>query len=208
MRLLLCLFLVSVPAYAQVPDHRDVPQKLFATGLYNLQTHDGQGAFVDAVVATLHARDTNWGHLRKKSGQTSVHGHGEDAALYLSGTAGQSTAVDFIGGAGGPNPQPGWGVDTPRYNSSDWADPFNHGYTSAPPPPVCAMPPYPFPETQVDGAGQALFADFAEAGQSPNPEMFRFAFRVAYDWLAKNVASLDASIAKHRREWRAILGLP
>lgn len=77
-----------------------------------------------------------------------------------------------------------------------------------PPAPPAQLPPYPQPETAVDGAGVALFADFAVAGQAPNPQMFRFAFRVAYDWLAKNEPSLDASVAKHRNEWRALLGLP
>lgn len=78
----------------------------------------------------------------------------------------------------------------------------------APTPPPPALPPYPFPEDAVDGAGVALFADFAQAGQAPNPQMFRFAFRSAYSWLSKEVPSLEASVAKHRREWRQILGLP
>lgn len=77
-----------------------------------------------------------------------------------------------------------------------------------PPAPPPQFPPYPQPETTVDGAGVALFADFAQAGRQPDPMMFRFAFRVAYDWLAKNEPSIDASVKKHRSEWRALLGLP
>ena len=76
------------------------------------------------------------------------------------------------------------------------------------PTPGPAYPPYPPNESDVDGAGVALFADFAQAGQAPNPQMFRFAFRVAYSWLTKEVPDLPASVNKHRREWRAILGLP
>lgn len=84
--------------------------------------------------------------------------------------------------------------------------------TSAPPPvvvpPAPVYPGYPQNEAVLDVAGGALLADFAEAGQEPNAAMFRFAFRVAYDWMVGNVPSLEASVAKHRREWRAILGLP
>lgn len=193
-----------------VPNHADVPKKLFDSGLFNLTTHDGQGAYVDAVVACLHGRDARWGHLKKNPGQTAVHGHGEDAALYLSDEDGQSQAVDFVGGAGGPNPQPAWQVDIPRYSKKDWVDPFDHkiGSAPAPVPQPPQYPPYPQPEDVVDGAGNALFADFSEAGQVPNPQMFRFAFRVAYSWLTKEVVNLDASVAKHRKEWRQILGLP
>lgn len=76
------------------------------------------------------------------------------------------------------------------------------------PPPTPTYPPYPQPESQVDGAGAALFADFAEAHHAPDPQMFRFAFRVAYSWLTKEVPDLEASVAKHRAEWRRLLGLP
>lgn len=201
----LAFLFVAIEALAQPPNESALVKKLFDTGLYNLKTHEGQGAFVDAVVSTLHGKDARWVHLKKTAAQTNIHGHGEDSVLFLSPAAGQSTAVDFIGGAGGGNPQPGWIVDVPRYSQSDGLDPTKHGTA---PPPAPQYPPYPFPETAVDGAGEALFSDFAEAGQPPNPQMFRFAFRVAYDWLVKNVPTLDDSIAKHRKEWRAILGLP
>ena len=112
--------------------------------------------------------------------------------------------VDVIGGAGGPNPTPTWSVfDTLVEGSGAHVDP-----NALPQPPGPAYPPYPPNESDVDGAGIALFADFAQAGQAPNPQMFRFAFRVAYSWLTKEVPDLPASVNKHRREWRAILGLP
>lgn len=192
-----------------VPNEFEVVRKLFNTGVFNLKTHEGQGAFTDAVVSALHAKDERWGHLKKNPSQTNEHGHGEDSALYLSDDDGQSQAVDFIGGAGGSNPQPAWQVDEPRYSKKDWLDPTMHGsvvHVPVPAPPV--YPSYPFPEDQVDGAGVALFADFAQAGQAPNPQMFRFAFRVAFSWLTKEVPDLGASVAKHRKEWRALLGLP
>ena len=192
-----------------VPDLRHVPQKLFATGLYNLKTEEGQGAFTDAVVSTLHGIDERFGHLKKKPGQSQVHAHGEDSVLYLSDTPGQSQAVDFIGGAGGPNPQPGWMVDDPRYSESDWLDPTDHGIRPSvpPPPPQPIYPPYPGDQA-FDAVGTAFFADYAQAGQVPNPQIGRWFGRTIYDWLAKNTATLDASIAKHRAELRAQFGLP
>lgn len=80
--------------------------------------------------------------------------------------------------------------------------------TDAPPVVTPSLPPYPSNEADVDGAGVALFADFASAGQQPNPQMFRFAFRVAHDWIKRLEPDLPSAVAKHRREWRQILGLP
>lgn len=117
---------------------------------------------------------------------------------------------DTIGGAhDGPDPfgqpaQPIWNAIPEQY----WR-PQNPPLKSEPvviTPPV--FPPYPQPETLVDDAGVSLFADFAQAGRQPDPMMFRFAFRAAYDWLAKNEPDLKASVKKHRKEWRALLGLP
>jgi hypothetical protein len=124
-----------------VPDYRHVPQKLYDTGLFDLKSHDGQGAFVDAVLSALHALDENWRHLKKKKGQTAVHGHAEDAALYLLPND-QAIAVDFIGGAGGPNPRPAWTVQSGHvYKHSDAMNPSEHGVTVAPPPPAPAIKP-------------------------------------------------------------------
>lgn len=122
-----------------VPNDFPVVQQVYASVSYDLKTHDGQARFVDDAVVALHAKDARWGHLKKKPGQTNIHGHGEDSALYLSDTSGQSTAVDFIGGAGGPNPTIQWNPDQPRYSKSDWLDPQDHDGTT----PVPAIPPQP-----------------------------------------------------------------
>lgn len=205
--LVLALLLLAAPAWAQVPNESGLVRKLFDTGLYNLKTEAGQGAFVDAVVATLHAKDERWGHLKKNPGQSHIHGHGEDSVVYLSNTPGQSQAVDFIGGSGGPDPRPGWIVDEPRYSAKDWADPFDHKFRPAPPPAAPPAPPYPG-DAVFDAVGDVLFADYAAAGQAPNPQMGRWFGRTIYDWIAGITKTLDESIAKHRKEWRAILGLP
>lgn len=53
--------------------------------------------------------------------------------------------------------------------------------------------------------GDALFPDYAAAGQAPNPGMGVWFFRTAYD--AATGMPIDAAIAKHQREWRQALGL-
>jgi hypothetical protein len=67
---------------------------------------------------------------------------------------GQAQAVDFIGGAGGPNPQPGWGVGEHLYKHSDGIDPTTHGTTAAPPPPGPTIKPreqFYFENLQLNG---------------------------------------------------------
>ena len=78
-------------------------------------------------------------------------------------------------------------------------------------PPVDPWKPY-IGDAPWDAIGEVLFADYAQAGQFPNPQMGRWFGRTIWD--ATNgeapgkVLSIDASIRKHRNEWRAILGLP
>lgn len=189
-----------------VPDMRHVPQKLHGTGLYDLRTHEGQSAFVDAVVSTLHGLDSKWGHLIKKPGQTSIHDHGEDAALYKHGD-GTATAVDFVGGAGGPNPQPAWQVDQEgRYSDSDWFDPTDHGiYQDAAPAPT-----YPSYEALGGDEGgkkitRILEADYKRAKGFLDGECGTWPQRTNYDFLTRKVATVEDSIAKHQPEWRAAL---
>lgn len=80
-----------------------------------------------------------------------------------------------------------------------------------PPPPQAPQAPTthdPYPGDAVfDSVGAILFADYAEAGRGPDSQMGRWFGRVIYDWIAKVTPSLEASITKHRAEWRAALGL-
>ena len=201
-----------------VPDRRDIPRKLFDTGLFDLKTEAGHGAFTDAVVACLHGSDERWGHLKKKSGQAHLHHHGEDSALYLSDIEGESQAVDFIGGAGGPNPQPGWIVDAPRYSAKDWVDPFDHGLGDAAPAPTPAprIPSYgelgddAFFRAQI---GVPLQADMAATGQPLNDGSSVWFSRSIYEIVTEAVKAgqmIDAApiVRKYRNQWRAVLGLP
>ena len=116
-----------------VPNDFAVVAAVYASGSYKLETDDGHAAFVDAVVSRLHITDANWGHVRKKPGQANIHDHGEDSALYKRAD-GTAWAVDFIGGANGPNPKPGWMPDpVAYYTHADWLSPENHRVAPVPP---------------------------------------------------------------------------
>lgn len=189
-----------------VPNYQNVPQSLFNTGLYNLKTEHGMAAFVDAVVSTLHGLDARFGHLKKKSGQTAVHGHGEDATLYLSDEPGQSQAVDFVGGAGGPNPQPAWQVDQPRYSASDWLDPTEHGTLEGSP----CVPAFGYPDENTAGkAFQArvkqAYTDAGRAFPDPNDQdAFRHFIRFGY---SAHEMPAEQAADKHLKELRQQLGV-
>ena len=132
-QLLLILFLLlPVSVLAQPNDFAVVQQVAVGRDLSSLGE---QHKFTDDVVCALHAVNPRWGHLRKNPGQTQLHGHAEDAALYRVDSPGLSVAVDFIGSAGAPNARPTWQPDQPRYRESDWLPPHNcEGVVPAPGP--------------------------------------------------------------------------
>lgn len=188
-----------------VPNKSADVKKLHDTGLFNLKTHEGQGAFTDACVSMLHGFDPNWGHLIKKPGQTDVHDHGEDSALYKL-PDGKAQAVDFIGGAGGSNPQPGWIVDTFPYTHADWADPTDHGIRDD----GGSQPTYPSYESLGGDEGgkkitRMLEADYKRAKGFLDGECGTWPQRTNYDFLTGIVSTVEASIAKHQPEWRDAL---
>jgi hypothetical protein len=166
-----------------VPNYSTEVRRLYDTGLFDLKTHHGQGAFVDACVSMLHGKNARWGHLKKKSGQTDVHGHGEDAALFLFAD-GTALAVDFIGGAGGPNPQPGWGVGSFVYKGSDWLDPTEHARQSAH---TCPQVPAVLPKGEAFAKLQALNAFY----QAPEG-LQRPGGLVRHDSEGRSVADMEA----------------
>ena len=133
-------------ASAQVPNLFAVPVQVLGNG--SLATLDAQHKFVDDVVCALNRLDPNFGHLRKSPGQTNVHGHAEDSALYRT----TGTSVDFIGGSRGPNPTVVWIVDDPRYTAADWLEPHNCGGTVPTLPPAPGTPtPAPAPVVDLSG---------------------------------------------------------
>ena len=176
--------------------------------------------FIKLLAAHLHDLNPAFG-LNGKRG--NPHDLSDDAICFkgegadFDPTDGHAprTVIDVIVGAGGPNPQPQWAIvtkaDAPV--GAAWVQPG-----PPPPPPTVTptptvpvkpkYPPYPADESVFDAVGTAMFADFAEAHQAPNPQMIRWAFRVAYSWLTTEPTDLKAALAKTRKEWRGLLGLP
>lgn len=147
----------------------------------------------------------------------------DEVVVFLALGPEYRTFADFLISGGGPN----WRLSDHLEGQLEIAQPLVNPLTLqrlpeasfAPTVPGCHAPapePTPPPNTPpaypgdpvFDAVGVALFSDYSEAGQSPNPEMGRWFGRTIYDWMAKVVPTLDASIAKHRAEWRAVLGLP
>lgn len=194
-----------------VPNDFAVVEGVYATGHYDLKTHAGHAAFVDASVLALHAHDPNWGHLKKKPGQTNIHGHGEDSALYKQPNN-QAQAVDFIGGAGGPTPTLQWGVDTYPYTHADWMDPADHDGVDEPPLPPA--PQYPSYEELGGDEGakkitRVLEADYIRAKRPGlDGDCGGWIRRTDYDVLTGKIATVEESIAAHRKEWCDALGIP
>ena len=116
--------------------------------------------------------------------------------------------VDVIGGAGGTNPQPTWSVYNTLVEGS--GAPVDPNKIPAPSPSPGRVP---YPGDEVwDQVGEALFADYAKAGQSPNALMGRWFGRTIWDAVEGDdsgaVLTVEASIQKHRKDWRSALGLP
>jgi hypothetical protein len=89
--------------------------------------------------------------------------------------------------------------------------PNNPPLTEGVPPSQPAYTPYPGDHVW-DSVGAVLFADYAEAHQAPNSQMGRWFGRTIWDATEGPapgvVLTVEASIQKHRPEWRAALGLP
>lgn len=191
-----------------VPNYSHVPKKLYDTGLFDLHSHDGQAAFTDAVVATLNGIDPNFRHLKKKPGQTHIHLHGEDSVLYLL-PGGIAKAVDFVGGANGPNPQPGWMVGEHLYTHADAHDPDDHGLGSAPAPPPAPQFPYPDEGTAVLAFQNRVKKAYTDVGRIfPDPnDSDAYRHFVRYGFSARGMSEPEAQ-NKHIKELRAQLGAP
>lgn len=172
----------------------------------NAHTED----FIRICAKRMHAINSKFGLNGKRGNPLDIS---DDAVNFIGEGPGTTpggqpcTVIDIIASAGSKDAKPYWGaMSDPVASSGAWVNPNSAPGLPTPQPPL--YPPYPPNESDVDGAGVALFADFGLALQAPNPAMFRFAFRVAYSWLTKEVPDLPASVAKHRAEWRALLGLP
>ena len=116
---------------------------------------------------------------------------------------------DIINSAEGPNANIAWGDATQA--TIDSGNPGGWHKTGIVTPPGPIVKPYPGDATW-DAVGEMLFYDYAKAGQSPNPQMGRWIGRTIWDATegdeSGTILTVEASIKKHRAEWRSALGLP
>jgi hypothetical protein len=176
-------------------------------------------AFIRLLARDLHAIDPRIGLNGKRGNPDDI----SDDALNFKGEGAQYdptnsnspvSVIDVIGGAGGANPTPQWTTFDDRHAGA-WVKPS--GAIVVPPPvvkpgpdPAAHLPkpvvPYPG-DAYVRGAlGAVLASDYAARPQAMDDGSVVWAFRVIWDHVNGGL-SLDASIAKHRPEWRRALGL-
>lgn len=166
--------------------------------------------FIKLLAARCHAIDPKFGLNGKRGNPNDLS---DDALNYKGEGPGHDptngntpvTVIDVIGAAGSSGAFPTWQVFDNLPGPGAWVKPVNAPTPQPPIPPAPVLPPYPG-DPVFDQIGVALFADYALAGQAPNPGMGRWFGRTVYDYLAG--MSMADSIAKHRAEWRQVLGLP
>lgn len=166
--------------------------------------------FIRILAAHLNAIDPKFGNNGKRGNPNDLS---DDALNYKGEGPGHDptngntpvTVIDVIGSAGSSAAYPTWQVFDNLPGPGAWVAPKPAVSPQPPQPQPPALPPYPG-DPVFDQIGVALFADYAQAGQAPNPGMGRWFGRTVYDYLAG--MTMEASIAKHRAEWRAALGLP
>jgi hypothetical protein len=122
--------------------------------------------------------------------------------------------IDFIIGAGGANPQPGWGeVWNPQEipTRATWVKPpiVAGGTPNQPPRPEPPPPPRPvkkqYPGDRFfDSFGNLLELDYHRYGQTLNGQSATWFARVIWDHINEGL-SMEESVTKHRAEWLAAL---
>lgn len=64
----------------------EIINNVYATGQYNLRTHDGCGLFTEACCTSIHVSlDDNCGHIKKTGAQNQFNGHAVDAIQFRAG---------------------------------------------------------------------------------------------------------------------------
>lgn len=180
--------------------------------------------FIKLLGADLHAKDANVALNGKRGDPNDLSMDAVNILCDAADSQGRTpeglpcVVVDVIARGGAlppytpqnPAPSPAWSVFTDKPQGSG-----AHVLPGAAPEPPVPQPPAhtPYPGDPVwDAVGVTLFADYASAGQSPNPQMGRWFGRTIWDATEGDetgtVVTVEASIAKHRNEWRAALGLP
>jgi hypothetical protein len=187
-----------------VTNHLSIVQAVYAAQKPD-PTEAGLLDFLLRVIAALPAEE-HAGLLRKDDGENISVYPPAGIKVSLSRLCYPDGAIYKVLADAGTSPAsgnfPAWtdnGVVSPtRYV------PVTGSSRPMPPNPPAATSAYPGDLKGVE-IGQALFADYAEKGEAPNAGMGVWFWRTAWD--AAHGLTVEASIVKHRAEWRAALGL-
>jgi len=169
--------------------------------------------WIKLFAADLRRRDPNVGANGKRGDPRNLSADAINILCDAADSNGRTpdgrpcVVVDVIGSAGIPSQYPTWSV----YNTLVEGSGANVDPSASAPPTPPVVKPYPG-DAIWDAVGVTLFADYAEAGQAPNPQMGRWFGRTIWDATEGDetglVLTVEASIKKHRVEWRRGLGLP
>lgn len=155
------------------PNRSDVVRDLFQQFPPAANSTESCAIFTRRVAYALNpeGHPGGWGLLTKSPGETQHDGYAVDAIIY-----GQTQqVVDIIGGAEGPNPQPGW-LEVPKRDNNNWAKPIKVEGTP-PPPPV--DPPASGVQAQIDALVKCIAVlESRPTGGSVNGK--RLAFKSAH----------------------------
>ena len=192
--------------------------------------HRACGLFARLAAFTLNPSGdpAGWGCLRKTGGGQNVEGFAEDAIVLGNDPSNRNNVVDIIGGAGAPGASLGFGGFVSRRSSDVWerpvpltAEQMKHLKPDDGPDPdngpepdnggedggTTIRPGKAYPgDQQFSQIGEVLESDYREAGQKLNAGSATWFARTIWDH-AHGGLTMEQSIAKHRAEWRAALGL-
>lgn len=162
--------------------------------------------FVILCARKVYATDSRFGCNGKRGNPDDLS---MDALNWIGTATDPTDVIDIIVGAGGSNPQPGWGVTN---STGAFVNP-NSVKTYAEKQPIPPKIPS-YESLGGDAAGNKignyLFHDYNRGGQPPNPGMGTWFNRCTYDAVAgvDGIHDYNAAIAKHRPGWCGILGIP
>ena len=170
--------------------------------------------FIRKLAAMLKANDSRFGLNGKRGDPNNISDDAVNCLCASSESAGRTpdgrpcVVIDVIGGAGGPNPTPGWLVfDTLIEGSGANVDPLTKQTPAPSPVPIPVHKPYPGDQFFEAKLGAALEADYREAGQSLNAGSVVWVARTIWRNVNEGM-TIEASTAQSRKEWRSALGLP
>jgi len=93
-------------------DPATIIHDVYATGQYNLGTHEGCGTFTEACLAALMSNHSKaWGHILKTPGQNQYQGHAVDALMLLAGSG--NGIYDIITSSVSPEAKPAYNYVSP-----------------------------------------------------------------------------------------------